>query len=221
MPNTNYVQYGAAFCGPEEWLNFDVSPTLRLQRIPLIGPMITRSRKTFPDTVKYGDILSGLPIAKESCDAIYCSHTLEHLALDDFRLALKNTYSYLRPGGRFRFCLPDLEAFIRAYASSDKPEAAMAFMENTYLGYKKWPRGLSGLVQLWIGNAVHRWMWDWKSIHKELVDAGFVNIRRAEYGDSGDPMFEHVEERNRWDGHLGVDCFRPTAAAANSASGAA
>ena len=58
MSNTNYVQYGAAYCGPDQWLNFDVSPTLRLQRIPLIGPLITRSRKTFPKTVKYGDIVT-------------------------------------------------------------------------------------------------------------------------------------------------------------------
>jgi SAM-dependent methyltransferase len=209
MPNTNYVQYGAAYCGPDEWLNFDVSPTLRLQRIPLVGRIITRSRKTFPKTVKYGDIIQGLPIKKDSCDAIYCSHVLEHLALDDFRLALRNTFSYLKPGGRFRFCLPDLEALAREYLTSDKPDAAVHFMHDTYLGYKHRPRGLKGFLELWLGNARHCWMWDIKSIQKELADAGFVNVRRAQFGDSGDPMFELVEDRSRWDTHLGVDCERP------------
>lgn len=46
--------------------------------------------------------MKGLPnIKKESCDAIYCSHVLEHLCLVDFRIALLNTFNILKIGGVF------------------------------------------------------------------------------------------------------------------------
>ncbi|MCI5142460.1 MAG: methyltransferase type 11, partial [Candidatus Electrothrix sp. ATG1] len=30
-----FIHYGCGLSAPESWLNFDASPTLRLQRIPL------------------------------------------------------------------------------------------------------------------------------------------------------------------------------------------
>ena len=41
--NGTYIQYGAgpSSC-PEGWLSFDASPTLRLQRLPLIGRLTSR-----------------------------------------------------------------------------------------------------------------------------------------------------------------------------------
>jgi hypothetical protein len=52
-------------------------------------------------------------------------------------------------------------------------------------------------------------MWDFKSIVQELAAVGFVDIRRAAFGDSRDPQFASVEAKDRWDGCLGVECRRP------------
>ena len=82
-----YIQYGCGLSAPENWVNFDSSPTLRLQKIPLIGGIATRKVR-FPDNIKYGDIVKGLPnIPYNSCDGVYCSHVLEHLSLEDMRIA--------------------------------------------------------------------------------------------------------------------------------------
>jgi hypothetical protein len=55
-------------------------------------------------------------------------------------------------------------------------------------------------------------MWDYKSIKAELEDAGFVQVRRAFFGDSGDPMFKEVEVESRWaDDCLGVECKKGSA----------
>jgi SAM-dependent methyltransferase len=203
---SNYVQYGAGLSGPEEWSNFDASPSLQIQRLPLIGSLFKKIGPSFPATIHYGDIVKGLPIAPNSLEAIYCSHVLEHLSLQDFRLALSNTLGYLKPGGRFRLVLPDLEILAQGYLHSAEHDAALKFMTDTYLGHYERSKGLLGLLRSWLGNSAHLWMWDYKSIKVELEKAGFVNIRRAEFGDSGDPMFNLVEDLGRWQHNLGVDC---------------
>jgi len=205
----NCVQFGAGLSGPENWTNFDISPILRLQRLPLIGALFNGVGPKFPQTIKYGDIIRGLPLTEGSCRAIYCSHVLEHLSLGDFRVALANTYKYLAPNGRFRFVLPDLEHLANTYVSSSDSNASMAFMRNTDLGHNFRPRGISGLLRAWLGNSAHLWMWDYKSISTELSNAGFANVRRAQFGDSGDSLFDAIEDRKRWDSCLGVDCIKP------------
>jgi Methyltransferase domain len=102
-----YVQFGCGFCAPVGWLNFDASPTLRFERLPLMGRVYTKNTHRFPNGVEYGDITKGLPIAPNSCRGIYCSHVLEHLALAEFDIALSNTFSYLKPNGVFRLVVPE------------------------------------------------------------------------------------------------------------------
>jgi hypothetical protein len=69
------VQYGCGLSAPKEWLNFDASPTLRMQKNFFFKYFITKIQNTkFPDNVKYGDIVKGLPVKTGSCDAVYCSH---------------------------------------------------------------------------------------------------------------------------------------------------
>lgn len=202
-----YVQYGCGFCAPDGWLNFDASPTLWLRNIPLVGKSLAPVK--FPDAARCGDIRKGLPVADGSADAVYCSHVLEHLALEDFRKALKNTFRILRPRGIFRLVLPDLKLMARQYVESGGPDASMVFLESTFLGRKSRPKGMSGLVRAWIGNSEHLWMWDYDSLAMELANAGFTSIRRAELGDSGDPLFAKVEDQGRWTGSLGMHCQRP------------
>src|SRR5262249_54197655 len=111
---SKYVHYGCLFCAPKSWLNFDASPTLIFERIPIVGRFYTKNQQRFPTNVRYGDIVKGLPIPEDSCRGLYCSHVLEHLARRDCQRALRNSYGYLQPGGTFRMVLPDLEVLARA-----------------------------------------------------------------------------------------------------------
>src|SRR5688500_9781215 len=120
-----YVQYGCGLCAPEGWLNFDASPTLRIQRVPGLGLIGRKFGPVFPPQVRYGAICRGLPVAEKSCDGVYCSHVLAHLSLEDCRAALKNTYRILRPGGTFRLVLPDLRVTVEEYLASDSAEASL------------------------------------------------------------------------------------------------
>lgn len=207
--HNGYVQYGCGLSAPETWTNFDVSPTLRIQRIPLIGPFIARRRPNFPKNARYGDIVAGLPVARGSCEAVYCSHVLEHLALNDCRVALQNTFSILKPGGVFRCVLPDLEHFIRKYMQSNDADRAHRFMERANLGVVARPKNFKARLIAAYSNAKHLWMWDYPALEAELKRVGFGEIRRASFGDSTIERFRDVEEEKRWTTHLGIECRRP------------
>ena len=205
----SYIQYGCGLCAPSSWLNFDASPMLRLQRVPLAGRLAAaKSGVKFPTNVRYGDIVQGLPVAPETCRAVYCSHVLEHLSLNDFRAALKNTRRLLQDGAVFRLLVPDLRAAALRYTNDPSDTAAIRFMTDTSLGVTERPRGIVGLLRGWLGNSQHLWMWDFASLRRELEMAGFRKIRPAQAGDSGDPMFLEVEDESRWVDAVGVQCYR-------------
>jgi len=203
-----YVQYGCGFSAPGEWVNYDASPTLRFERLPLLGKLYTRNNQRFPANVKYGDIVKGLPEHNDSCDGVYCSHILEHLAYEDFLTALQNTFKILKPGGAFRGVVPDLRAAVQDYiADYDSVEApANQLMRGTMLGVESRPKSLISNIKGIYGNSKHLWMWDNKTLVYELKRAGFINIRTAGFNDSNDPIFKLVEEEGRFYKAAAFEC---------------
>lgn len=206
-----YVQFGCGTCAPETWQNFDAGPAFWLQsRLSFLTPLLVkRGFPDYPKNIKYGDVIKGLPVAPQSAEAVYCSHVLEHMTLEEFRVAIRNVFSYLRPGGTFRLVLPDLEQLITSYVNDPSPEAASRFMRESYLGEANLSRGLKAMPAALFGRSRHLWMWDYKGIAEQLAEAGFTDIRRAQLGDSPDPRFAEVESEGRWTDCLGVDCKRP------------
>ncbi|WP_142688384.1 class I SAM-dependent methyltransferase [Chitinophaga polysaccharea] len=215
MPGSKlYVQYGCGpFSAPAGWKNYDSSPTLRLQRVPLIGKLLKPAMHvTFHPDVLKGDILKGLPGIKESsCDGIYCSHVLEHLAYNDCLLAIRNTFHILKPGGYFRCVVPDLAGAARRYIaqlSENDPKANTGFMEETLLGKEERVRGFKQLIQLALGNREHLYMWDHLSLSHQLAAAGFKNIRHCAFNDSPDSMFKLVEEEIRFNNAVALEATK-------------
>ncbi len=204
------MQYGCGYLShPEGWINFDASPTLFLQRIPLIGYFARKFVKPcFPNNIIFGDILHSLPIEKERFKGIYCSHVLEHLSLEDFRTAIRNTYLDLVPDGIFRLVMPDLFYFAQQYFISDNPSASIDFMKDSMLGVTKRERSFLRFLRYYIGNANHLWLWDFNSAKIELEKVGFTEIRRAYFGDSLDLKFQEVEDKTRWENCLGIECSK-------------
>lgn len=214
MPGKLYVQYGCGpFSAPAGWKNFDASPTLRLQQLPLVGNLLRKKMHVaFDPGVLHGDIIKGLPgIADNSCDGIYCSHVLEHLSYHDCRKALHNTYRLLKPGGYFRCLVPDLESAAKDYIAhlhEQDQTANMKFMEATLLGMLERPRGVKRLIQIVYGNKEHLYMWDHLSLSGELRRAGFQDIRACAFNDCKDRMFERVEEATRFQNAVALEATK-------------
>jgi hypothetical protein len=212
LGNSVYVQFGCGLCAPATWRNFDAGPAFWIQRnLPVLKPaLLKRGFPDYPRNIEYGDVIKGLPVAPGSAAAVYCSHVLEHLALDEFRITLRHVFTYLAAGGTFRFVLPDLEGLVHSYTASSDAEAASRFMSESYLGVDAQGKGASRLLKALFGRSAHLWMWDEKNMARELADAGFTAIRRAQIGDNPDPRFAEVEDAGRWENCLGMECRRPS-----------
>jgi hypothetical protein len=149
----------------------------------------------FPDGVRVGNIVRGLPVPDGSAAGVYASHVLEHLSYEDFWRALDNTRKMLKPGGIFRLIVPDLAARARRYVSdldAGKSNANDWFMENCNLGMKSWS------LRQTLGNISHLWMWDEPSMRSALLKAGFDKIRRCSFNDCEDLAFLRVESADRF-----------------------
>jgi SAM-dependent methyltransferase len=206
-----YVQFGCGLCAPDGWLNFDASYTLAFERLPVIGKLYTRNNHRFPPQVRYGDVVKGLPLPEGCADGVYASHILEHLAYDDCVQALRNTYRLLKPGGIFRLLVPDLAVCARKYLAAlqaSSPDANGSFMESTSLGRRQRPRGLRGLVYLWLNGSTHLWMWDEPAMMRALEAQGFRDIRRCSFHDCEDKMFQTVEDPRRFEEAVAIEARR-------------
>ena len=147
---------------PEDWINFDASPRLRLERMPLIGAGVGATvGRLFPSNVQFGDIVRGLPVADMSASAVYCSHVLEHLPRNYVAVALRNTFKILAREGVFRLVVPDLHWRVMLYVSkSDNgdPFAADHLLEACLLVANVEPSNALTLIKEYYGNSAHLWM---------------------------------------------------------------
>jgi hypothetical protein len=208
MADPSLVQFGCGRCAPERWTNFDSSATVRLQRLPLLGRFLQPTGVRFPDNIRLGDIVAGLPVAPESCRAVYCSHVLEHLTYPEVETALRNVHRYLRSGGVFRLVVPDLAVQIAQYMADPPDIRAERFVSGLLMeGFRRRP-GVRGAVQTMWSNEGHRSQWDFEGMRHALVKAGFREVRRAQFGDAADSAFADVESPDRWNGALGIEAIR-------------
>lgn len=60
-----------------------------------------------------------MPIEDNSVEAIYTSHTFEHIFPDKLSDVLLDCRRVLQPGGKIRIVVPDIDRAVRAYAKGD------------------------------------------------------------------------------------------------------
>ena len=203
------VQFGCGLSSPKGWLNYDNSPTLRIQRLPVVGKLLTRNRVTFPTNVSYADVLKGLPHQSNSVDKVYCSHVLEHLSLEDFHKAIKEVHRCLKAGGEFRLVMPNLKHMARTYLQSEDAGASEKFMRDSLLGLETRPSSFLSKVLESFSNRHHLWLWDEASTKQALAAHGFVDVEQIEFSRSEDSAFSAVQDETRFIDAVALTCFKP------------
>ncbi len=100
-----FVNIGCGNVYHRAWINLDYAPVS-------------------PDVIQC-DLRRGLPFSEGEAAAVYHSHVLDHLTLEDGLAFLQECRRILRPGGILRVAVPDYERLARAYLAAleeDRPD---------------------------------------------------------------------------------------------------
>lgn len=203
-------------CGPAvkptQWVDFDGSWNVRASQLPLglawLARKVLGHKGTgFPRHVRYINVTKRLPFPDQSVDAVYFSHVLEHLHLDEGKHLLTECHRILKPGGVIRVVVPDTEHYIANYLSDRDRGKIDACQE---LNRKLWFRPLSVksgfLRQLYTAATdfhSHKFMYDRPFLLACMQEAGFDSVQEIRYGESLIPEVLEVEIKGRLGDGLG------------------
>lgn len=175
-------------CGPvfaEGFLNIDVDLVswLKEGRIAEGTPIAVEDKKN-TYAMRY-DIRKGIPAGDNSLEIIYHCHFLEHLSNDEGFVFLTECFRCLRPGGVMRVALPDMELWCRNYMSGNTEFFEWYRQTNLDGHYPNQRNETNGMVFCAnFYNWGHRMAYDYESLLVRLGQIGFVDTRRAAWGDS-------------------------------------
>jgi predicted SAM-dependent methyltransferase len=140
----------------------------------------------FSNDIAYGaDFRYPFLIDDAVFDGIFTEHTLEHLSYAEVARVLAECRRILKPGGVIRIVVPDLSIFVENYAS------------NNAAWFRDWerevlkPRGRSMISRMEALSFVtqengHRSAWDFETMERFLVQAGFAEIRKCAFREGCD-----------------------------------
>ena len=172
------LNIGAGPGGLDGWLATDVEP--------------------LADHIVYLDAAEPFPIADATFDYIYTEHMIEHVPWHAGARMLAECLRILKPGGTLRVATPDLAVLIGLYST---PRSEIA--EH----YLRWVTDLAmpGVdsyspvfaINIAFRNWGHQFLYDGELLELALTRAGFGNVRRCIYGESGLAHLRGVECHGR------------------------
>lgn len=166
------VQLGAGLTRLDGWLATDVSPRR--------------------DDVLAVDATRPLPFPDASIDYIGAEHVIEHVRYRAGQRLLRHCLRALRPGGVLRVATPDLARLVAAYRGEEGEEGRrfVELMGRRYLRGREDPVGVLNLAMRAWG---HQYLYDEPALRALLTEAGFTDLTRCAFGESGDPELRDVE----------------------------
>lgn len=200
----------------EGWLNIDGSWNARLAKYPRVRRALAAAHVIPREAAKVQwrgdlrilDVRDPLPFEGGSCEAIYASHLLEHLYLDDAVRLLRECFRVLRAGGTLRLVVPDLQAIVREYYgerpfynSDEFASIPAADRMNQRLLFRS-PSPPRGNVFMRVYAALkdfqtHKWMYDAESLVAHVRSVGFEHVAERGFRESRIPDIDAIEHPGR------------------------
>lgn len=192
------------------WVNIDGSWNARAAKFPGLRTALATlrlipaeaARVPWTADVLCRDLTSRLPFADGSVSAIYSSHLLEHLYLEEADALLRDCARVLRPGGVIRVVVPDLRAIVQEYLSRprapDEEPAADRLNERLLLRTRR--RAAHGFpFSLYASKDLHshKWMYDSDSLRWHLRRAGLAEIAEHPCRESRIADIAAIEQASR------------------------
>jgi predicted SAM-dependent methyltransferase len=175
----------------------------------------------WPKEILVQDVRKGLPFPDGAMSAIYVSHLLEHLYLEEAVTLLNECFRVSEPGGIVRLVVPDLRSIVLEYLNSGSSSDLQAGGNNgspadrLCQNLDMRPPGVQkGKLLYRFYSAVkdfhtHKWMYDAESLRQHLSEAGFINISQKSFLESEIPGIEEVERQERFEDSNGI-CLEGT-----------
>jgi len=156
------------------------------------------------------DLRHHLPLATKSCALVFTEHFIEHLNYpEEAEQFIKECFRILEPGGEMLLSVPDTAWPLQEYGLNKKtyleaanqhnwhPEGCVTFIEhiNYHFRHRWYYQDESNFAR-------HRYAYDFETMKKLLVNAGFNGVSTRE--------FRHeLDSRHRKEGSLFVKANKP------------
>jgi predicted SAM-dependent methyltransferase len=131
------------------------------------------------------------PFRDDSAEVVNSEHFIEHLSREQAHVYLREAYRTLRPGGVIRTSTPDLGAIARALVDTNRRDLEV----HRSHGYEAATHG--EMVNNYVYGSGHRRLYDEETLTRMLEDAGFGEVTRRAFGESGHDILR------------GIDCHHP------------
>jgi predicted SAM-dependent methyltransferase len=210
------LNLGCGLTTPEGWINVDGSWNARLAKHPLIRRTLAKIGLLSADhlgvpwnsNVFIHDIRKPLPFRDESATAVYASHVLEHLYIEEGQQLVREAFRVLVDGGVLRVVVPDLGVIVQEYlnqrASNEGPQESglrPADQLNQRL-LMRWPSPSAAklpyrIYSAWQDFHSHKWMYDLDSLTHLFLRTGFIEVERRNNHESRIEGIESVEDPSR------------------------
>ena len=218
------LHLGCGLNTPEGWINLDGSWNAWVAKHPTVHRVLETLHVLpaslldvpWSHNVLIHDVRKPLPFLGSSLSAIYASHLLEHLYLEEAKRLLKECLRVLRPGGVLRMVVPDLRAIVLEYMgekpSGDPSDGMGAINRADRLNRKLGLWGSqppSGNIFYRIYTALkgfhsHKWMYDDASLITYFEQAGFMDVEEMQLHRSRIRGIEKLEQAKRVSNGAGI-----------------
>lgn len=128
----------------------------------------------------FWDLKNPLPMKTGSIGGIFTEHCLEHLEFEVNQRLLRELHRILMPGRTIRIVVPDGEMYVRSYAEGrDMPFGSVERSRDP-----QWTP-MQSINMLFYGHG-HRFIYDFATMKCCLEEAGFVDVRKEQFGSGRD-----------------------------------
>lgn len=156
------------------------------------------------------DLSQGVPGCDNSLDLIYHCHFLEHLGYPEAIRLLQQARLRLKPGGRMRLLVPDLELWIANYQHNNT-SFFDAYRRHALRRHAELFPTKGAVFMGMLHQHGHRWGYDFETLNWLLRDIGFTDIERTLFQESRIPEIALMEPYTALRGmeSLCVECRKP------------
>jgi predicted SAM-dependent methyltransferase len=137
------------------------------------------------------DISTGLPFESDCCEMIFSEHCFEHFEYPEpIGLVFRECLRVLKPGGTFKFSVPDTEWPLHDYSVGPDAPYFAACREHAW--HPSCTTRAEHINFHFRQGTEHRYAWDFETARKALNAAGFADVARGEFDPSLDAEHRRV-----------------------------